>query len=364
MNRHADILKHCIATVMVIVLVTVHEAHADGVRLRNQAVVQGRDVRLADIAKLDGPLSEKFSDVVVATFSPKQTEISISLAEVRSCLEQQEANWAQMSLRGYAVCKVQLHDDENSSGYGDQKNQNRSMLDDPSVPRVAANPDQPIDFHTSLTVRDRIREWLEVYTDTDGVDLQIGFHDRDKGWLDESVWRDRVVIEPVNSQRLGTVIIEVHRFRGETKFDSQRMTLKVSRRVLAVVATRSVRNGQTIVPGDVAIQEVYLEDADRPLITNRNEIIGQRAAASMREGMVFYEDSVRLPVMIQRGETVSVRSRTGDLMIKMICRANEEGSLGDVIELRNEATRKTFTAKVTGPREAELNSQAVAAAAE
>ena len=61
-------------------------------------------------------------------------------------------------------------------------------------------------------------------------------------------------------------------------------------------------------------------------------------------------DDVRPPVMVKRGELITVQCMTDGLLIKTVGRAAEQGVLGDLIQVRNEQSREQYVVRITGPR--------------
>jgi flagella basal body P-ring formation protein FlgA len=70
---------------------------------------------------------------------------------------------------------------------------------------------------------------------------------------------------------------------------------------------------------------------------------------------VLYPEDVKSPVLVERGQLITVRCFTDGLVIRTVARAMDEGSKNDTIKVRNESSRETFTCTVTGPRRAAVN---------
>jgi flagella basal body P-ring formation protein FlgA len=58
---------------------------------------------------------------------------------------------------------------------------------------------------------------------------------------------------------------------------------------------------------------------------------------------------------------VTVYAKAAGIRIHTTARAKEEGAMGDLVAVESVADRKTFTARVCGPRETEVFAQAAAA---
>jgi flagella basal body P-ring formation protein FlgA len=93
-------------------------------------------------------------------------------------------------------------------------------------------------------------------------------------------------------------------------------------------------------------------DRPRSPVTDLNAAVGQVTTRGLREGEVVTESALVPPVLVKRGDPVTVYCPTGGLLIKLTGTAMEDGAAGGIIRIRNEASREVFWAEVTGPRQA------------
>ncbi|MBL3568959.1 flagella basal body P-ring formation protein FlgA [Rhodovulum sulfidophilum] len=106
-----------------------------------------------------------------------------------------------------------------------------------------------------------------------------------------------------------------------------------------LVATRSVR-GQTILgPGDVAVIE---GDVVGTLIAPE-EAIGQEARVNLYAGRPIRVTDVGPPAIIERNQIVTLRFRSGGLVIAADARALDRAGVGDALRVMNLASRNTVT---------------------
>ncbi|TDX24888.1 flagellar basal body P-ring formation chaperone FlgA [Rhodovulum visakhapatnamense] len=106
-----------------------------------------------------------------------------------------------------------------------------------------------------------------------------------------------------------------------------------------LVATRSVR-GQTILgPGDVAVIE---GDVAGTLIAPE-EAIGQEARVNLYAGRPIRVTDVGPPAIIERNQIVTLRFRSGGLVIAADARALDRAGVGDALRVMNLASRNTVT---------------------
>jgi flagella basal body P-ring formation protein FlgA len=69
-------------------------------------------------------------------------------------------------------------------------------------------------------------------------------------------------------------------------------------------------------------------------------------------GDVIFTDKVQAPVLVKRGEVITVVSQAGNIRVTTKARARQDGSRGELVQLESLETRETYDARVTGLREA------------
>jgi flagella basal body P-ring formation protein FlgA len=214
-----------------------------------------------------------------------------------------------------------------------------------------ANPKAVVALGGPVTVRDRVVELIAKLSGADKNDLRITFADGDEKLLSRpAVGGERFEFEPLSSTGIGRVPVMVRRWRGQ-KMTTERVTADVSRRYLAVVATGAVSRGEVLTGDDVEIKEVYLDESRGTPMADLSRVVGQECTAQLRAGAVVFASSLKSPVLVKRGDMMTVRCIVGSLVVKTTARAVEDGSMGDAIQVRNERSRGTFYVKVTGSQE-------------
>ncbi|MEX0745019.1 MAG: flagellar basal body P-ring formation chaperone FlgA [Phycisphaeraceae bacterium] len=331
----------CLAALLLCAATTA--AHGNSIRLQAAASVAGPEVRLADIAELEGDRAEALADHVVVSFdNDDATRLALRLVDVRQSLDGVNVHWGLVSLRGYASCEVRravVHAEP-----GDAE----PVRDEPAA---VSNVDAEIDLTTAMSLRGRVVHIIEQLVGVSQDELRIRFADRDTPRLDLSAVAHRFELEPGSTTGLGRVPVTVRRYSGDRVVDEFTVTVDVQRRVMALVATRTVGRGDSFTEGTVRLREVYVgNDRGQPL-DDPELVVGQQASGVVREGSVIYPDHVRSPVLVRRGELVTVRAIAGSLVVRAVGRAAEQGSRDEVIQVRNEGSRETFFATITGRRE-------------
>lgn len=348
MRHHAFKRVFAVAAALAVAGGAAPASGQDSVRLRDHAVVTGERVLLRDVAELQGELSESLGDVVVATLGPAGAVSGgsgdsggepavVTIDSVRRALDAHGVNWAVVTLRGHGVCRVQRSDHP----------QDRPAQIDRAC---AAGEADPMDFPSTGTLQDRVIELIERFAGVDRQQLRIEFADPDEQTLSQLIGRDRYELEPLSSVPVGRVPIVIRRWDGDRPVEVGRVTAEVARRRVAVVARATIGRGQTIAPGDLEPRELYLTTPTEP-VASPEHAVGRVAAAVIRAGAAIYPDQLRSPLLVRRGEPVTVRCVSGALVIKVVGRAMQDGGLGNVIEVRNDRSGETYPVRVTGTQE-------------
>ena len=121
----------------------------------------------------------------------------------------------------------------------------------------------------------------------------------------------------------------------------------------AVVATvRSLPRG-TVSADDLELQNDGLDDASGGFHTIE-EVIGRETTRAVAAGRSLSQDSLRAPLLVRRGEVVTVYVQGSGIRIRTNARAREDGSQGDLVSVDSLLNRKTYFTHVTGVREVEV----------
>src|SRR5690606_12949899 len=196
-------------------------------------------------------------------------------------------------------------------------------------------------------VRQRAVAALQQYAGGDAATLRISFDERDETVLSTEAWRDRWEIEPATSATLGRVPLVVRRYNAADEvIETHRITAQVLRRSLAVVTTRTISKGRLFTPDDLQIREVYLSSDRVQPVTDAAQVTGQTCGRTLRADAIIESADVQPPVLVKRGDKVTVRSISGPLVVRMVGRATEDGGRDDLIRVRNDMSRDEFMARV------------------
>ncbi|OHB65924.1 MAG: flagella basal body P-ring formation protein FlgA [Planctomycetes bacterium RBG_13_63_9] len=122
----------------------------------------------------------------------------------------------------------------------------------------------------------------------------------------------------------------------------------------AVVAVRSLPRGALMRAGDVELRREVLSDASSREFYCIEDVLGKETTQAIAKGIVLEPKHIRSPLLVRRGEAVTVYARSAGIRVRTTGRARDNGSLDDLIPVESLANRQTFFARVAGLREVEV----------
>lgn len=133
------------------------------------------------------------------------------------------------------------------------------------------------------------------------------------------------------------------------------LAAKVSLPPAVVMITRALPRQAVIRSGDVKLERgVKLDSKGGAPFTRLEDVIGLETTQVLAAGQYLDSDDVRQPVVVRRGDVVTVYVRSAGLVVRTTGRSREEGSHGDLISIESLTNRQTYFARVTGIQEVEV----------
>jgi flagella basal body P-ring formation protein FlgA len=129
---------------------------------------------------------------------------------------------------------------------------------------------------------------------------------------------------------------------------------------LVVVATRALPRGAVIHETDVELRAIEIGPYATAFAAI-DDVVGKETTGAVHIGQSIGPDQVQAPLLVRRGEVITIYSRSPGIRIRTTGRARDQGSLGELITVESLADRKTFFARVCGVQEAEIFARAVRA---
>jgi len=336
------------AILFTLVLLFPEGVRADTVTLRRSAHLPiGRAVTLGDIADLTGADAASLSDVVIIADPAKRASgdarLEVSIDTVHTTLDQKHVNWGRLSMRG-ATCTVSL------TGV-------RVVPDSPVVRHVKPSPRAaaPVDLTGPTTVRTRVALLLARLYNVKPDALRVLFQGSDEAFLNTLQLDRRIEIQPTATPSSSRSSVIVWIYDGDRLQSSRTLRLDLLVRRQVVVTTADIQRGESINAESLRQETRWIAPTGAPLISSIENAAGFVARRRLAAGVMLRSDLVELPIVVKRGELVTVHCVSGGVVVKAKARARAAARLDEVIELQLDGSKKTFRARIVGPGRAVVN---------
>ncbi|SHI51808.1 flagellar basal body P-ring formation chaperone FlgA [Propionispora hippei] len=113
-----------------------------------------------------------------------------------------------------------------------------------------------------------------------------------------------------------------------------------------VVAARSLAANELIAPDSIKYERMDIGRLSQGYMTNLVDVAGMQARRTISPGTPLNKYMLAQPEVIKRGAMVSILVRMGDMEVMATGEAMQNGSVGDIIRVRNVNSKKVVTAQV------------------
>ena len=112
------------------------------------------------------------------------------------------------------------------------------------------------------------------------------------------------------------------------------------------VLARAVGSNQPLTPADISLVRHDIGALSKEYFTELEQVAGMTLRRNLRAGTVLSADMLEHPLLIQRGEQVTIRVVKPGIRIEMKGSALEDGKIGERIRVRNEQSQKVVSGLV------------------
>jgi flagella basal body P-ring formation protein FlgA len=303
------------------------DAFAGTITLRPGATIESsREVTLGDIADLEGEDAKALAGIRVG-FVEGASEVTI--AQVRAALDTREVNWGRIALRG-SSCAVRIA---------------APAIVDASVPTNAPTERVAPGLET---VRDRILATLGELFGAEPDAIRVTLDDAGKDILSRPVHGRRVDIE-TSSASSSRIAIRVWMYEGDRLIVDGSVRADVSLRIDCLTLSRALGKGDRLDASMFSRTTLWMAPTGAPPVRNEAQAIGAVARTRLDAGTVLRTDHIEAPIVIKRGDLVSVHALAGSMVLKTQARALADAREGEMVELSRGRDRKAFLARAAGP---------------
>jgi flagella basal body P-ring formation protein FlgA len=124
-----------------------------------------------------------------------------------------------------------------------------------------------------------------------------------------------------------------------------------------VVTTRAMTRGDVFTAADLDLQHVAYESkpGDRRVALDSVEtLIGMEVRRPMPAGSIVFSDAVQSPILVKRGDLITVTSQSAGIRVRITAKALQDRSQGELVQVESLDTKAKFDARVVGLREAAI----------
>ena len=119
--------------------------------------------------------------------------------------------------------------------------------------------------------------------------------------------------------------------------------------VRIVVPAHDINRGDTIGESDLTYATVDGAQLMSGVPTKMEEVKGMQARRTLSAGQPFRADDVRHPIVITKGQTVTMEFDAPGVQLTAMGRAMSEGGVGDTVTIQNPASYRMISGIVIAP---------------
>jgi len=119
--------------------------------------------------------------------------------------------------------------------------------------------------------------------------------------------------------------------------------------VRIVVPAHDIARGETIGEGDLTFTTVDGSALMSGVPTKIDEVKGMQTRRMLAAGQAFRADDVRRPIVITKGQTVTMQFVVPGVELTAMGRAMSEGGVGDTVTIQNPVSYRMIAGTVVAP---------------
>lgn len=322
-------------------------------------VVPAKAVVLRDVAEIVGPDAARLGEVRL--LAPEMVRagtagaISLERASVKTLLEAAGVNWARTTLNGGTVSVMVIAP---SSDAEEIEGTKTAVVEASAPPTPTAGP-MPTgaaavvpaatvavsDSTLRTVVIDRIAQALSL----DAATMRVRFEGDDASlkFLNDVVpatWS--LDIAPIGSGLTGRTPVRIEAFEGDRVALRKTVQASVLVRVEQPVATGVLQRGEIVGERDIELQERWLPPA-QARVPETSELMGAQLKRRIDSGKPIGINDIQSPLVINRGDDVTVQAVSGSIVIKTKAKALSSAREGERVTLQMDGSKKTITGRAT-----------------
>lgn len=207
----------------------------------------------------------------------------------------------------------------------------------------SANAQAPIENIANL--RAQVAHFLtDEYEKSDAAKTEIKVNNLDSRLRLTKCDQDLSMILKDASKSGGNINVEVA-CKGASTW---KILVPALAKVYRPVATagRNFQRGDVIGESDLAIEVIDVSNFRMGFALTPDALIGKEVKCTINKGETFRNSALDSPLVIRRGDTVSMESSVGEISVKTSATAVSDGRIGQQIRVKNLQSARIINARV------------------
>jgi flagella basal body P-ring formation protein FlgA len=350
-----SIAKQLLSGLMVAAIVSPTASVAQTqITLRDRVAMKSSVVRLSDIAEIttsDEQLTEKYAAMPLMPAPGAGGQRFLRKREIEDLLAAHGADLSDVRIQGPA--QVVISSVGTEQGSGRPTNRHAEILAGRNVAPVVAEKLDPSEAESLRTdVRHLVAAYLSSKSpDAAGCEITCDVAERHLTLL--QIANSSPVCSGGNPPWTGRqrLVVKFTTDKGEVGVPVYaEVTPKAAP---AVVAIESIPRGAVITAAHLELRMVDRlpkSNQRRLPVDSVEKLIGMEAKQTIQAGAIVFSDHVQAPILVKRGELITVASESGAIRVRTTVRAMQDRSKGQLVQVESLDTKERFDARVTGLR--------------
>ena len=142
---------------------------------------------------------------------------------------------------------------------------------------------------------------------------------------------------------------------GSNSFASDTNSTTRAEAAQFVVPKKTIARGETIRATDVELKPLPKLRREGEFVSRVEDVVGREATRQLDPGQPIESGSLQQPLLVRRGETITVTARAAGVHVRTSVKALEDGAYGDAINVETlEKNKQKILARVVGQQQAEV----------
>lgn len=135
------------------------------------------------------------------------------------------------------------------------------------------------------------------------------------------------------------------------------VTVKADVYLPVAMAAREIARGEVVTPDALVMKRYNISNLRGEPLLSREAATGLTAKRTLRPWKPILPAQLEQPLLVKRGQAVTIVSRTGDISAQTAGVALKEGRLHEMIRVQNSSSGRIVDASVAGPGQVSVGTQ-------